>query len=194
MLKLQARTAITPDFVAGRAFPVVAPALKIGEEPRHGLIRIQADAWATHTRADIEATLQLQLPLAESFTANGDVRLAWSGPNEWLAFCSIQDEASIVHSLRERFAEKFATVTLISDSRVGFSVAGPDAASFICKGCAIDVEADYFSSGTAVTTRFAGLPAMLVCREVSDYVLYFDVSMTGFVLDWLLDAVEEFRS
>ncbi|MFL9950027.1 sarcosine oxidase subunit gamma family protein [Paraburkholderia agricolaris] len=192
MLKLQARTTVTSQFVRGHTFPVDTPSLRVSEIPLHGIIRIQGGSESAQTRAIIESVLALNLPLPERSTQDKSKRLAWVGPNEWLVLCAVEEELGILNELTKALADQFSTVTLVSDSRVSFLVAGDVAADFVAKGCAIDLHATAFPVGATVTTRFAGLPAMLLHRDTCEYVLYFDVSMAGFLIDWLSDASEEF--
>jgi sarcosine oxidase subunit gamma len=193
MLKLQARTTVTSQFVMGHTFPVDTPSLRVSEVPLHEIIRIQGGSESAPTRAIIESVLALNLPLPECSTQDKSKRLAWVGPNEWLVLCALEDEGGLFDELTRALADQFATVTLVSDSRVSFLVAGDVAADFVAKGCAIDLHVTAFPVGAVVTTRFAGLPAMLLHRDTLEYVLYFDVSMAGFLVDWLCDAAEEFE-
>lgn len=193
MLKLQSRTTVTSQLVTGHTFPVDTPSLRISELSLHGIIRIQGDSESAQTRAIIESVLALALPLPERSTQDKSKRLVWVGPNEWLVLCALEEELGFLDALTNRLAGQFATVTLVSDSRVSFLVAGGVAADFVAKGCGIDLHATTFPVGAAVTTRFAGLLAMLLHRNTAEYVLYFDVSMTGFLVDWLSDAAEEFE-
>ena len=192
MLKLQARTTVTSQFVMGHTFPVDTPSLRVSEVPLHEIIRIQGAA-SPHHASNYRVGLALNLPLPECSTQDKSKRLAWVGPNEWLVLCALEDEGGLFDELTRALADQFATVTLVSDSRVSFLVAGDVAADFVAKGCAIDLHVTAFPVGAVVTTRFAGLPAMLLHRDTLEYVLYFDVSMAGFLVDWLCDAAEEFE-
>jgi len=192
MLNLKARTTVTHGLVPANAFPVETLTLRIAEEPLHGIVRIQADSQSAQARASIQAALGLTLPLPErSSDANG-TRLTWVGPHEWLVLCPLPDEPARYKALNERLAGQFATVTLVSDSRVSFKVSGSSAADFLAKGCAIDLDDKAFPIGATVTTRFAAQPAMLIRAARSEFFLYFDVSMAAFLVDWLLDAADEF--
>jgi sarcosine oxidase subunit gamma len=194
MLSLQARTTVTPHLIAGRPFPVDTASLQVAEESLHGVIRVQVDRQSVQARAEIQAVLGLELPRPERCTQNGGTRLAWVGPNEWLVFCSVEDENAHLHALTDSLQGQFATMTLMSDSRVSFKVCGSASADFLAKGCAIDLGAGMFPVSAVVTTRFAGLPAMLLHRDTSEYVLYFDVSLADFLVNWTIDAAEEFAA
>jgi sarcosine oxidase, subunit gamma len=192
MDKLIARTVLAPLYVAEVKFPIQSRSLQISEVPLAGIIRIQGRTDDEQFRASINTALGLQLPKAERTTQNGEVSLAWSGPNEYLCFCSLEVEDGLLHSLTNALAGQFAVATLYSDSRAGFRILGEDATCFIAKGCSIDVHATAFPVGQSVTTKFAGLPAMLMHRTDGEYVVYFDVGYIEFILKWFIDAAEEF--
>jgi sarcosine oxidase, subunit gamma len=192
MDKLVARTVIAPLYVAESKFPIQLRSLQISEVPLAGIIRLQGRTDDEQFRTSVNTALGLQLPKAERTAQNGDIRLAWSGPNEYLCFCPLEIEEGLLKSITEALAGQFAVATLYSDSRVGFRIVGDEATGFISKGCSIDVHAATFPVGQCVTTKFAGLPAMLMHRMDGEYVVYFDVGYIEFVLKWLVDAAEEF--
>lgn len=193
MDKLTPRTVVAPLYVPENIFPVRAPSLEISELPLAGIIRLQGRSDDVEFRESVSASLGIPLPPAERFSQNGDVRLAWAGPNEYLCLCPLETEEKYVSAVTEALAGQFATVTLYSDSRVGFRITGREAAAFVAKGCSIDSHPASFPAGRVVTTRFAGLPAMIMHRTEGEYVVYFDIGFVEFVLKWILDAAEEFR-
>ena len=194
MDKLTARSTVTEQFAHGKPFPVTEPGFQLSELPLHGIIRVQGDAKNPAFQAALRTAHGMELPAAERVSEVGEARLAWAGPNEWLYFCSLETEDESFAALKRALADHFATVTCISDSRVSFIVTGPDAPDFLSKGCGIDLCSTLFRPGRVVTARFAGLPAMLMRRSEVVYVIYFDVGSAGYVLDWMLDAVDEFRA
>ena len=192
MDKLSARSTICQQFIEGKPFPVRCPSLEISELPLAGIIRLQGKGNDPLFQAAVSAALALSLPAPESVSGTGDVQIAWTGPNEWLCFCPLSKEESCLGALTDAVAGQFATVTLVSDSRIGLVVTGQDAAALLSKGCAIDLHPVAFPVGHVVTTRFAGLPSMLTGRSASAYVLYFDVGSTEYMLNWIIDAADEF--
>jgi len=194
MDRLVARSTVSPQFVGESAFPIRAGSLQISELPLAGIIRVQGRSADEAFRSGVAAALGLRLPEAEAISRGAGARLAWAGPNEYLCFCALADEDKCVSALTAALAGQFATVTLVSDSRVGFVVTGSNADALLSKGCSIDMHRVAFPAGRVVTTRFAGLPAVLMRREAGDYAIYFDVAYVEFILKWLLDAAEEFMA
>ncbi|TDN63079.1 sarcosine oxidase subunit gamma family protein [Paraburkholderia sp. BL10I2N1] len=194
MAKLEAAIYVTRRLAPSERFPVRGPTLCIDEQPLGGIVRLQGDAGDAGFAEAVSEATGLALPAPERFAARGDTCLAWSGPTEWLYFCSLDDEQARLRALQAACDGRFATATLISDSRTGFLVSGADSASLLAKGCAIDFSAAACPIGRVVTTRFAGLPTMLLHRGNHEYLVYVDVSYAAFLLHWLLDAVSEFAA
>ncbi|WP_028219699.1 sarcosine oxidase subunit gamma [Paraburkholderia oxyphila] len=192
MDKLIARTTVSPGFFNESEFPVRTNSLRLEELPLSGIIRIQGKSEDGAIRLGVASAVGVPLPGPERVSEGGDVQLAWAGPNECLCFCPLASEERYATSLVNALAGQFATVTIVSDSRVAIQVSGADAAALLASGCAIDVHPSSFEVGHVVITRFAGLPAMMMHPESSEYVLYFDVSATEYVVTWLLKAAEEF--
>ncbi|MFL9863470.1 sarcosine oxidase subunit gamma family protein [Paraburkholderia fungorum] len=193
MDKLMARSTVSDQLVQGRPFPICSRGLTVSELPLHGIFRLQGNAKDAAFGAAVTAALDLPLPVSEGFSVSGNAQLAWAGPNEFLYFCQLSSEEIALSALIAALAGQFATVTQVSDSRVAFIFSGDDAPAFLAKGCAIDLNPVAFPAGHVVTTRFAGLPSMLMHRTVGEYVAYFDVGSAAYVLSWMLDAAEEFR-
>lgn len=193
MDKLIARSALSPQFIDANLFPVDFGDLQIAELPLAGIVRIQGFAGDAGFRAAVTQALGVAVPEPEASTSQGDIRLVWGGPHEFLCFCPLAEEAQY----RSRFtavAGCFVTATVISDSRVGFRMTGREAASFIAKGCAIDMHSEQFKVGHSTSTRFASLPALVMRHDEDVYVVYFDVGYIEFILKWIVDAAAEFAS
>jgi sarcosine oxidase subunit gamma len=192
MLKLISRTLVSPQLVEEAKFPVKSEKVQISEMPLGGILRIQGNTVDPAFKVAVAAALDLELPEPEAMVAKGDLRLAWAGPKEYLCFCSIEDEARYEQSLRSSLMGQFATTTLMSDSRIAFVISGQSAAAFLSKGCSVDMDPACFGVGRVVTTRFAGLPAMIMCRDKNEYAAYFEVGYAQFLVRWIVDAAAEF--
>ncbi|TDV33846.1 heterotetrameric sarcosine oxidase gamma subunit [Paraburkholderia caballeronis] len=194
MVKLQARTHVTATLSNAKRFPIDEAELKIDELPLHAIVRVQGRSNDRAFRAGCADVFGTALPDAEQTSALAHGRLAWVTPNEWLYFGPIEQESAVTGSLATAFHGLFATVTKLSDARVAFVVQGRRAAEFLAKGSGIDFASHAFPVGRAVTTRFAGIAAMIIRLAPLEYALYFDVSLAGFLLDWLIDSAAEFAT
>ncbi|MNP55965.1 Sarcosine oxidase, gamma subunit family [compost metagenome] len=107
-------------------------------------------------------------------------------------FVPLAKEYEYLDALNEAFAGTFTSAALMSDSRFALEITGPSAQAFLSKGTGLSTDSADFPPNSATTTRFIGMPALLVHRDLGSYRLYFDVSYASYVSAWVLDASEEF--
>ncbi|MDN7865603.1 sarcosine oxidase subunit gamma family protein [Burkholderia multivorans] len=193
MVKLNARSTLSQEYVDKSVFPVQTPTLQITELPLSGILRIQGRQSDAAFVAAVEENLGVQLPAPERTDSKADVTVTWAGPNEYLCFCALENEVQYESALKSALEGKFAAVTLVSDSRFGVRVSGSNAAAFIAQGCSIDMDTTNFPIGHSVTTRFASLPAILIHRAKQEYILYVDIGYVEYMLKWLVAESNEYR-
>lgn len=195
MPELIARTFAATQWVPPGRFPVAAPTLSIDELPLAGIIRIQSrtdePAWTARLAAAAGIAV---LPASGRCTVDAQTErlMAWSAPWEWLHFFPLDEETHRLEAFERICDGSLAASTLISDSRVGFRASGTGAPALLAKGTALNLDTDAFPPGSAATTRFAGLAAMIVHRLPGEYLIYFDIAYSEFVMRWWLDAADEF--
>lgn len=194
MPKLVARRTDAAYWVGQGRFPIRTPKLFVAELTSVGIIRLQGRAEDPAFVQWVVSASGIGLPAFGRFAQQGEVMLASSSPTDWLVFCPLEREEALLMSLREGLGSVFATASVISDSRVGFQIFGEDAAEFIAKGCALDLHAERFPPAAVATTRFAGLPCMVIHDAAGHYRLHVDASYQHFMVDWLLDAAAEWSS
>jgi sarcosine oxidase, subunit gamma len=193
MVKLNARSTLFQEYLDKSVFPVQTPTLQITELPLSGILRVQGRQSDAAFVSAVEENLGVQLPAPSRTESNADVTVTWAGPNEYLCFCALENETQYEGALKSALEGKFAAVTLVSDSRFGVRVSGSNAAAFIAQGCSIDMDTTSFPIGHAVTTRFAGLPAILIHRAKQEYILYVDIGYVEYMLKWLVAESNEYR-
>lgn len=192
MVELNARSTLAQEYVDKRVFPVQTPTLQIAELPLSGILRVQGRRSDTAFVSMVEGNLGVQLPEPSRTASNLDVTLTWAGPNEYLCFCALENEARYENALKTALEGLFAAVTLVSDSCFGVCISGLNATAFISQGCSIDMGTASFPVGHAVTTRFAGLPAILINRAQQEYHLYVDIGYVEYLLKWLAAESSEY--
>lgn len=193
MPELEARGLLSA-YWAAETFPISTEQVTVRELPMGGIIRIQGLANDPLLAAAIDQVLGMKLPEACEHLIAGQRELAWSSPREWLLFVPLADEASFLRELSDRLLGQFANATPVSDSRIAIEVSGPQAARFLSKGTGLDLHLGSFPVGRVATTRFMGLPAMIMHQSSGGYRLYFDVGFAAFAFVWFNDAAKEFAS
>jgi sarcosine oxidase, subunit gamma len=194
MSELIARTLAATQWAPPERFPIGAPNLSIEELPLAGILRVQSgtDDPAWRTRFATVAGLALPASGQCHVDFQPDRFIAWSAPREWLFVCPLEEELARLEAFERVCDGGVAAATLISDSRIGFRATGIDAPVLLAKGTALNVDGGVFPPGSAATTRFAGLAAMIVHRLPGEYLIYFDVAYSEFLMRWWLDTADEF--
>lgn len=194
MSELSARTLAATAWAPPGRFPVATPNLSIDELPLAAIIRIQSRSADPEWAARLAIAAGLALPTAGRCHADLQAGrfAAWSAPGEWLYCFPLDEETRLLEAVGRACDGHLAVATLISDSRVGFRAMGADAPALLATGTALNLDGDAFPPGSAATTRFAGLAGMVVHRRAGEYLIYFDVAYSEFLMRWWLDAVHEF--
>ena len=191
MLNLKARETLTSYWAPGKV-PLHGEHLQISEHHLDGIIRVQGVAESAAFREAVAKAIGIQPPAVGQYVRTNQYEFAWVGPREWILFVPLAKEYEYLAALNEAFAGTFATAALMSDSRFALEISGSSALAFLSKGTGLNTDPAEFPPSSATTTRFMGMPALLVHRESGSYRLYFDVSYAAYVSAWVLDASEEF--
>lgn len=174
------------------AFPVRHAALRIEEAVPVGIVRIQWRADDALFVRSLESRLALALPSAGRHVGDAGRELAWAGPGECVLLCAVDEEDHWAVALGALEARQVVAATVISDSRVGFDITGSDAREFLSKGCSLDLHPSAFATGDLALTRFAGQPALLMCRGADLFRIFFDAPFAAYIRCWIVDAAKEF--
>ena len=124
----------------------------------------------------------------------GAWRVLWLGPEEWLAIgpdCAGPRTAELLHAALE---DEPGSVVDVSANRTTLELAGPSARAVLEKGCTLDLHPRAFGPGDCAQTLLAKVN-VVVQQTAADPVYHLLVrgSFAGYLSDWLLDAMEEYR-
>jgi sarcosine oxidase subunit gamma len=195
MARLIARESVIKTAVpSAYAFPIDYPPLKVSEKPYEGILRLQGSGTDQIVCAAVANVFGIELPGVGNFVEGFECEISWAGPKEWLLFVPADKQDAFASALRAELQGTFATVTLISDSRVCLLVSAPAAWEFIAKGCSVDCDPQVFVPGRVITTRFANQPAMIIHQCLGHYRIYVEASLIVSTVAWLADAAKEFTA
>jgi sarcosine oxidase, subunit gamma len=130
------------------------------------------------------------MPAPNTVAVEGERRILWLGPDEWLVVGAPGSEAAIEAELR---ADGALSVVDVSANRTTLALAGPRARDVLMKGCALDLHPRAFRPGRCAQTQIAHTQVIL--EQTGDepaYRLYVRPSFAGHLAAWLADAMEEF--
>ncbi len=121
------------------------------------------------------------------------------GPDEWLLTSAAARPEDWEFGLDEAAAPFGGTAVDVSAQRTTVRVRGASARRLLASGCAIDLRPASFPRGRCAQTLLGQAGVLLVARGVDasgadDLQLFVRPSFAGYVVDWLVDAAQEFRS
>ena len=134
----------------------------------------------------------LELPVALTVVANGDMSLQWLGPDEWLLIVPGGQEVPVENALRDALAGQHIQVVNVSGGQTLLELNGPNVRDVLMKSTSYDVHPNNFPVGKAVGTVFA--KSQLVIRRTGEetWELLIRRSFSDYWWLWLQDASAEY--
>ena len=140
----------------------------------------------------VESVLGLPLPTqACTYSRNGNLRLYWLGPDEWLLLAQGNTALEHEQALREGLPGHVAIVD-ISGGQTLVNLSGPGVENILKKSGPYDFHSSNFGDGRCVQTTFAKATALVARCEDGSVDLVIRRSFADYLARWLLDAGAEF--
>ncbi|MEX0959387.1 MAG: sarcosine oxidase subunit gamma family protein [Burkholderiales bacterium] len=151
-----------------------------------------ADAGLLETIRD---ALGFALPVtANTFTRSASRRCLWLGPDEWLFVCDQGEQKDTVVLLRDRLAGRHASVIDLGAAYAVLELRGAKAPEVLAKACSLDFHPRAFRAGQCAQSNFARTQAIVMLEhDVPLFRLFVQRSYAGYLAEWLLDAMREYR-
>jgi sarcosine oxidase subunit gamma len=128
---------------------------------------IQGDATRPALVDAAQRLFGVALPTAPNTAAHGDAWTAlWLGPTSWLV-AAAQQPALDAETARAAVNALGGAVFDVTVARVGWTIAGPQAATVLASGCPLDVHPRAFPARSCAQSLFGHVNA-LVCRHADD--------------------------
>jgi sarcosine oxidase subunit gamma len=185
------RSALEPERLRPRG-------LRLGERQGLGKIDLRGDPHDRAFMAAVGRVLDLLLP-SEPCTSAAKAQIAalWLGPDEWLATCPAHDVPRLVQSLRAALTEVHAAITDITDGRIAFRLAGPNAREVLAKGCPLDLHPRAFPPGNCAQSLLAKASVLIHLLDDErergpSFDVYVARSFAHYLWTWLEDAGREY--
>ncbi|MNZ83067.1 Sarcosine oxidase, gamma subunit family [compost metagenome] len=136
--------------------------------------------------------LGLELPVALTVVANGEMSLQWLGPDEWLLIVPGGQELAVEQKLRDALDGQHIQVVNVSGGQTLLELSGPNVRDVLMKSTSYDVHPNNFPVGKAVGTVFA--KSQLVIRRTGEetWELLIRRSFSDYWWLWLQDAAAEY--
>lgn len=169
-------------------------AMRVRDVPGRSILRLKS--W-TSVLGQVDLRMRiagLDLPQEVGAIDVGELRALCTGPSDWLlvapGLLSLPARGAIeADSVRQGLA----LVDLSSGLSV-LEVSGPATRDVLAKGCGLDLDPQVFVPGGGARTRLAQIPVVIDFVQAPDrFELYVARSLTGYLREWLCDAVREFH-
>ena len=135
---------------------VVAPGQPLlARQTTVGLLNLRGNPEDAAFLAAVENALGMQPPLVACTTITvGDLRIIWTGPDEWLVVAPHGQEAALATRLRTALAGQHCAVTDVSSGFFQVDLCGPRVRDTLAQGCPMDLHPRAFPAHRAVGTHF----------------------------------------
>lgn len=138
-----------PPIVVASGQPLLARQTTVG------LLNLRGNPADTAFLAAVEQALGFPLPVAACTTVvQGELRLVWSGPDEWLLVAPHGQETALAARLRTALAGQHCAVTDVSSGYFLVDLKGPRVRDTLAQGCPMDLHPRAFPAHRAVGTHF----------------------------------------
>lgn len=131
-------------------------------------------------------------PPAEPNTvaATKDIRILWTGPDEWMVY---GDEADLAARLANKLEGLHAAVTEVTEHHTMIRLSGRHARDVMAKGCAIDLHPREFGPGRCAQSHIGRVTVLFdQIDEVPTYDILVRASFAEYLWMYLEDAGLEF--
>ena len=154
-----------------------------------GQMTLRGDGGAIFAAA-VKSATGLDLPETRRFTVDGNRRLWWMSPDEWLLLCDASEARALEKALEDALTALPHAVINVSDARTLFRVSGDQAATVLQKGSPIDLHPSVFSPGDVRRTHCAEIACAYA--RTGDSSLTFELivfrSYSAHICNWLVAA------
>jgi sarcosine oxidase subunit gamma len=156
-------------------------------------LRIQPDGAAAEA---VAAVIGVTPPTTPNTWVRSDVvTVVWLGPDEWLVIGNLDVRNTQEQDLRAAVVPHGGAAVDVSGQRVTLHLAGPRVRDVLAKGCAIDLHPGVFRPGACAQTTLgrAGI-VLLADSDPETFTVLVRQSFAGYLVDWLVDAAQEYRA
>ncbi len=171
--------------------PVELAGTRLAELPLCGKITVRGDSNNKGFVAAIKKVTGLTLPIeANTYNTKGDSVLSWTGPNEWMLHCALDDCLTLISELRLALGGQHAAIVDVTDYYTLIELSGPLARKIIANGSPFDTHPSQFTSGQCTQTRY-GHAAILMNQMNDDPIYHIQVrwSYAKYLFTFMHDAL-----
>ena len=137
--------------------------------------------------AAIQSVLGQDVPREANTVTEGEYRICWLGPDEYLVQCSLESTPALVASLESAVSGMHVAVNDISGGTIDFRLGGDDVPGLLSRGTTLDL--DKLVSGQCAQSGLAKAAALFIpLADQSGFDLVVRRSFAEYLLLWLRDT------
>ena len=167
----------------------------LAEIPFLTKLGLRGDPTDTRFREGVHRALGLQLALSpNTFTRRDAVRCLWLGPDEWFVVAPAGRSVELGERLEWALRGEHVAIVDLTAAYATLELTGVHAREVLAKACTLDLHPRVFRAGQCAQSNFARTQAILALEDDAPvFHLFVRRSFAGYLADWLLDAMREYR-
>lgn len=157
-----------------------------------GHLNLRGDPGDTHFVEAVEGALQQPLPVAPNTVSDGDHRIFWLGPDEWLLSTPRAGLADLVAVLESALEGLHAAANDLGGGQVLLRLQGAACREVLAAGCTLDLDPAAIAPGRCAQTGLARAAVLLAPLGGPDASggedgmdLFVRLSFADYLLGWL---------
>ena len=181
------------DMINGSSSGDAGVSLK--EVPFQAQVTIRGNPRSPKFKDGVKSVIGVDVPTrANTCNTAGDYTIFWLSPDEWHIVGPVDNQDELTAKLREALAGQHVSVVDVSGNRTCLELSGAKAREVMKKSCRLDMDAPSFKPGDCAQSRIEKAPCIIqIVDETPTYRLYVRPSFAEYLVDWLLDAMKEYR-
>ena len=157
-----------------------------------GHLNLRGDPADARFLEAVEHALKQPLPVSPNTVSEGDLRVFWLGPDEWLLNPSRIDLPSLAATLESALEGHHAAVNDLGGGQVQLRLQGPNWREVLAAGCTLDLHPAVFAPGRCAQTGLA--KAAVLLSPLGDpgadggdtgVDVFVRLSFSDYLLEWL---------
>jgi len=165
-------------------------------------IRIDSQVGHLNLRADcsdngcieaLESQLGQSLPTTPNTLSEGEHRIYWLGPDEWLILTDLSQAVLLVEKLRKSVTGKHVALNDVSGGQIVLRLDGTGVRDLLAKGCTLDLHPRVFTAGMCAQSGLAKANVLIgLAGQSESFDIVVRRSFSDYLLRWLLHGADEF--
>ena len=158
-----------------------------------GHLNLRADCSDNDGIGALERQLGQSLPTKPNTLSEGEHRIYWLGPDEWLILTDLSQAASLMENLRKSVTGKHVALNDVSGGQILLRLDGTGVRDLLAKGCTLDLHPLVFTSGMCAQSGLAKANVIIgLAGQTESFDIVVRRSFSDYLLRWLLHGADEF--